>query len=101
MDAQDSVQPLLNAGGWHESQTSEITKMNMKQFSQQVKPIEHLIWNAAQGVQSAQKELSTRIEISQEQRDFWRYKSEGGEAFSVESEGFRFWQSRHPRMAAV
>ena len=75
--------------------------MNMKQFSQQVKSIEHLTWNAAQGVHSAQKELSTRIEISQEERDFWRYKSEGGEAFTMESEGFKFWQSRQPQMATV
>ena len=41
-----------------------------------------LLWRASNGSREAQRKLSEDPRVSKQDREFWKYKSEGGAAFS-------------------
>jgi hypothetical protein len=49
------------------------------------KSIQHLRWNASQGHVESMKELVSRAEVTEEEKAWWKYKIEGGKAFSPDS----------------
>lgn len=53
-----------------------------------------LLWRAQCGSRQARTELSADPRISGEDREFWKYKSEGGTAFSPLSLPYQTYMSQ-------